>query len=317
MRSIKEKENAMRIKVIINPKSKNGNHKDLKTMLEEKFSHSLAGIEQTTYPKHATEIAQRAVRENVDAIVAVGGDGTINEVLNGIAGTDVALGIIPTGTANDLATFYGIPKDPTKACQVILNQNVSCADLIRVNNRYYVTSGGLGFPSDVVGIASWMKHQNMIGKLLGQLMGSKIYILALLCALIKKSKRENFLKVRWNGSSLYADSLSLLLNNQPFLGKNLLMSPGALNNDGRFDVCLIGNPKSRLRVLSILLKVLTGKHVYFSSVSRWLADKLVVTSERPLAFFGDGEIICQGTYFNLQIIPKALKIIVPAQKERS
>ena len=95
------------------------------------------------------------------------------------------------------------------------------------------------------------------------------------------------------------------------------MSPGAVNNDGRFDVCLIGNPRNRLQVLSILLKVLTGKHIYSSSVSRWLADKLAVTSKKPLAFFGDGEIICQGTYFNLQIIPKALKIIVPAQEERS
>ncbi len=286
-------------------------------MLEEKFSHSLAGIEQTTYPKHATEIAQQAVKENIDTIVAVGGDGTINEILNGIAGTDVKLGIIPAGTANDLATLYGIPKDPSKACQVILKQNISCADLIRVHNRYYVTAGGLGFPSEVLGIANRMKHQNIIGKLLGQLLGSKIYIFAVLCALIKKSKRENFVKVRCNGSSLYTDSLSLIINNQPFLGKSLLMAPGALNNDGRFDVCLIGNSKSRLQVLSILLKVLTGKHVYLSSVSRWSADRLAVTSERSLAFFGDGEIMQQGTRFNIRIIPEALKIIVPAQEERS
>jgi diacylglycerol kinase (ATP) len=311
------KETTMRIKVIINPKSKNGNPEYLKAILKEKLRPCYVDIEETTHPQHATEIARKAVEENMDLILAVGGDGTVNEVLNAIVGTDIALGIIPTGTANDLAIYYGIPKDPQKACEVILKQHMRCADVIGVNNSYYVTSGGLGFPSEVIGIANRMKYKNIIGKLLGQFLGSKIYILAVLYALLKKSRRENFLRVRCNGSSIYADSLSLLLNNQPFLGKHLLMSPEALNNDGRFDVCLIRNSKNRFQILSILLKVTFGKHVNSSSVSTWQAKKLVVSSEKPLAFFGDGEIIGQGTYFNIRIIPEALRIIVPTQKERS
>ncbi len=307
----------MKIKVIINPKSKNCSPRYLESMLKEKLRQYYVDIEDTAYPQHATEIARKAVEENVDTIVAVGGDGTINEVLNGIVGTDIALGIIPTGTANDLATFCGIPEDPDKACEVILNWNLQSTDVIEVNNRYYVTSGGLGFPSEVIRIANRIKYKNIIGKLLGQLLGSKIYILAVLYAILMKKRKENFLKVRWNGSSIYADSLSLMLNNQPFLGKHLLMSPEALNSDGRFDVCLIGNSKSRLQILSTLLKVTFGKHVHSSSVSTWQANKLVVSSEKPLAFFGDGEIIQQGTRFNIRIIPEALKLIVPAQKERS
>ncbi|MGB2697448.1 MAG: diacylglycerol kinase family protein [Candidatus Zixiibacteriota bacterium] len=306
----------MRIKVIINPKSKNGNPKYLKAILKEKLRLCYLDIEETIYPQHATEITMKAAKKNFDTIVAVGGDGTINEVLNGIVGTDISLGIIPMGTANDLATFCGIPKDPVKACKVILNGHLHCADVIGVNDRYYVTAGGLGFPSEVIRIANRMKCKNIIVKLLGQFMGSKIYILAVLYALLKKSREKNFLKIRWNDSSIYADSLSLMLNNQPFLGKHFLMSPGAVNNDGRFDVCLIGNDRSRFQILSILLKVLTGKHVRSSSVSTWHADKLVVTSEKPLAFFGDGEIIQQGTQFKIQIIPEALKIIVPDKKER-
>jgi YegS/Rv2252/BmrU family lipid kinase len=311
------KETAMRIKAIINPRSNNGNHKYLKAMLKEKFSGYLVGIDETTYPKHAIEIAKKAVKEDIDTIVVVGGDGTINEALNGIAGSDVALGIIPTGTANDLASLYNIPKDIDQACDVIFEQHIHRADLICVNGHYYATAGGFGFPCEVVSVANAIKNHGKIGKLLGRVLGSKLYILAVLCSLVKKSKTKTLLNIQSNGSSLTVDSLSLTVNNQPFLGKNLLMSPGAVNNDGRFDICLIGNSKSRFQVLSILLKVLAGKHIYSSSVSTWLANKLVVSSEKPLAFFGDGEIIQQGTRFNIRIIPEALKIIVPAQKERS
>ena len=307
----------MRIKVIINPKSKNGNPEYLKKILKEKLKPRYVDIEETACSQHATEIAMKAAKKNFNVVVAVGGDGTINEIINGIAGSNMALGIIPTGTANDLAAYYGIPKDPGKACEIILKQHLCCADAIRVNNRYYVTSGGLGFPSEVVRIANWMKYHNIIWKLLSQPLGSKIYILAVVYALIKNKIGKNFLKVSWNGSSIYSDSLSLMLNNQPFLGRHLLMSPEALNSDGRFDVCLIGNSRSRCQILSILLKAAFGKHLHSSSVNRWQANKLVVSSQKPLTFFGDGEIIEQGTQFNIRIIPEALKIIVPEQKERS
>jgi YegS/Rv2252/BmrU family lipid kinase len=307
----------MRIKVIINPKSKNGNPEYLKKILMEKLKLCYVDIEETAYPLNAVEIAKQTANKNFDTIVAVGGDGTINEVLNGIACTDVTLGIIPTGTANDLASYYGIPKDPAKACEIILQQHLQSVDVIEVNDHYYVTAGGLGFPSDVIRITNWMKHRNIMGKLLSQLLGSKIYILAVIYALMKKKRGKNFLKASWNGSFVCADSLSLMLNNQPFLGKHLLMSPKALNSDGRFDVCLIGNSRSRFQILSILLKVIFGKHVHSSSVSTWQANELVVSSEKPQAFFGDGEIINQGIQFNIRVIPEALKIIVPEQKKRS
>ncbi|MBW8003544.1 MAG: hypothetical protein FVQ80_16275 [Planctomycetes bacterium] len=74
----------MKIKVILNPKSSNGNYKSLEAILKAKFAHSLVDIEQTAHPRHATDIARNAVKSEVDTIVAAGGDGTVNEVLNGI-----------------------------------------------------------------------------------------------------------------------------------------------------------------------------------------------------------------------------------------
>ena len=304
----------MKIKVIVNPRSKNGDNKYLKMMLKEKFGQYLVDIEQTAYPRHATEIAQRAVKENVDTIVAVGGDGTVNEVLNSIVGTEVALGIIPTGTANDLASLCHIPKDLPQACEVIFERHLHCADVICVNGWYYVTAGGLGLPCEVVSIANTIKRQGTIGKLLRQILGSKVYILAVLCALFKKARRRTLLNIRCNGSSLVVDSLSLMVNNQPFLGKNFLMSPAAINDDGMFDICLIENFKRRMQILSILIKVITGRHIYSPSVKTWRAKELIVNAEEPLSFIGDGEIIQQGTQFSIQIIPRALRLLTPIQK---
>lgn len=301
----------MRIKVIINPKSKSGNHKDLKAVFKEKFARHLLDIEQTAYPQHATHIAGQAAKENVDIVVAVGGDGTVNEVLNGIAGTNVALGIIPTGTANDLATLYKIPADIDRACEVILKRRLKPADLISVNDRYYVTSGGLGFPCQVVRIANKIKHRTLVGKLVARILGSKLYILAVFCAILKKTRTADLLSVQWNGSSIKVDPLWVMISNQAFLGKNFLISPGAVNNDGMFDLCLVENRKNRFQALSIVKKVIAGRHVYSPCVKTWRANELILKSEKPVPFFGDGELFGQKQKFSIKIMPGALKLIVP------
>ena len=280
-------------------------------MLKAKFAHSPVDIEETAYPQHATDIARQAVEENVDTIVAVGGDGTVNEVLNGIVGTDVVLGIIPTGTANDLASLYHIQTNVAKACDIILERRLHRADVIGVNGWYYLTTGGVGLPCEVASIANTIKRSGMIGKRLTQILGSKLYILAVLCALVKKNTRRNLLTLPWNGCSIRVDALSFMMNNQSFLGKKFLMSPGAVNDDGMFDICLIENSKSRVQILSLLIQVRTGRHIYSPSVKTWRAGELVVDAENPLTFFGDGEIFQKVSVFKIKIFPRALNVIVP------
>jgi diacylglycerol kinase (ATP) len=304
----------MKIKVILNPKSKNGSNPYLESILRAKFARSLLNIEHTAYSQHATEIARRAVEENADTIVAVGGDGTINEVLNALVGTKTVLGIIPTGTANDLASYYHLPTDIGRACDVILDGQKQRVDLIRVNGWHYVTAGGIGLPPEVARIANVMKSDGTAGRLLGSVLGSKLYVLAALCALLRRKSR-NLLTVRWYDGLIKADALSLMVDNQPFLGRNFQMSPGAVNSDGVADICLIENPATLMRTLSVILKVLAGRHIYSPSVKSWRARQLVIDADKPSAFLGDGEIVQKGTRFSIQIIPKALTLLVPAKKE--
>jgi diacylglycerol kinase family enzyme len=128
---------------------------------------------------------------------------------------------------------------------------------------------------------------------------------------ILKTKHQNFLKVRWNGSSITSDVFSLTINNQPFLGKNFVITPEAVDDDGIFDVCLIKNSKTRAAKVSILMKVLSGTHIHSSSVKMWRTDTLTVETDSPKTFLNDGEFLPESKEFKIRIIPRALSVIVP------
>lgn len=304
----------MKTIVILNPKSKNGKMKNLESDMRAKLSNLQLEIFKTSYPGHGAKIAKKAVEEKIDMIIAVGGDGTVNEIINVIAGTDIALGIIPLGTANDLASLYNFPTDIESACDVILKRHVTQIDLISVNSKYYVTAGGIGLPCEVANIANTIKCYGRIGQLLARILGSKLYILAVIAALATKIKRDNLLDIRYDNHSLSVNALSMMVDNQSFLGRNIIMSPGAINDDGAFDICLIENPLSRLKVLQVLVRTLRGTHVSLPFVRTIRATDITVKTKQPLSFFGDGEIIQKNTSFNIRLIPKALKLMVPVKK---
>lgn len=299
----------MRIKFIINPKLKKANQSRLRKTIHRIFTGFTVDIEQTVCPSHAVTIAQNAVKDNFDTIVAVGGDGTVNEVLNGIIGTKTALGIIPTGTANDLASYYHLPKDIIKACELIIERHLRATDVIRVNGWCYVTAGGIGLPSEVAGIANTIKSNGKTGQLIGQIMGSKLYLLAVIGALLKTGRDRNPLSINFSGNRRRANALSLMVNNQPFLGRNFLMSPGAVNDDGMLDVCLIENSATRIETLAVISKVLTGRHIFSPGVKTWQTREMILETERPTAFLGDGEICQEAKEFKIEILPRALNVI--------
>jgi diacylglycerol kinase (ATP) len=305
----KAKGNAMRIKFILNPKLKKVNGTFLRRVLNHRFADSRVDIEQTIYPLHALIIAQQAAKDDFDTVVAVGGDGTVNQVLNGIIGTKTALGIIPTGTANDLASYYHIPHDVEKTCSLIADRHLQPADVIRVNGWCYVTAGGIGLPATVAGIANAIKSNGKTGQLIGQLMGSKLYLLAVMGALLKSRRYRNPLSIKFEGGQMKAHALSLMVNNQPFLGRNFLMSPGAVNDDGMLDVCLIENTATLIEMLAVILKVLTGRHIFSPGVRTWQTREVIVETEKPTDFLGDGEICQKAKEFIIRILPRALNVI--------
>ena len=301
----------MKIKVIINSRSKAKKLKYVESSLRRRFFKHTVDIARTKYSGHAIEIAQKAGGCSFDIIVAVGGDGTINEIINGTIGSNIPIGIIPFGTANDLASYFKIPKDIKQACQLINNANIRSVDLIKVNDWYYITSGGIGLPCDVLAEVIEGKRRRFPGRRIYSLLGSKIYTLALLMVLLKRRHDSKKITIRTKNHFYNIEASSLVIGNQPNLGRNFNILPGAINNDGAFDVCLVENVKNQMRFFSTLLKTLSGSHIKNEDVTFFQTNNISIKSEKPLKFFGDGELRLKDNDFNIQLIPKAVKIIAP------
>jgi len=303
---------AMKTWIVLNPKARAGRAERAESALKKKFPEADVHFAKTFYPGHATAIARRAVAEKAETIVAVGGDGTIREVVNGILGSPISIGIIPAGTANDLASYYDLPIDVDKAGDIVLGHKVKSADVIQVNGEYYITAGGLGLPSEVAYLANRIKSRGKLGQLAGRFLASQLYVLVALWAVFVRSRTRNSVSLRFHGRRVVAsDVLSLTINNQPFLGKSFLVSPGAANDDGQLDVCLIQKPRGRFRTVMVVLKALSGKHLGLPCVKTWRTDRLAVEAATPQRFLSDGEVAQTSRRFNIRVFPRALNIIVP------
>lgn len=301
----------MKIAVIVNRAAGTGKKEKLLTVLTEKFRGSLSAVAETSCARQAAAIARGAADDGIDAVVAVGGDGTVNGVLNGLVGTDTPLGIVPAGTANDLASHYELPADVSKACEVILERHIQTLDVIDVNGWFYATAGGLGLPCRIARIADAIRYRSRWGKALGGIFKDRLYIIAAIYALLSAPARKNRLKLRCDDGPLVPDPLLLMINNQASVGGNFQISPGAINDDGRFDVCLIENLESRARSVATLFQALKGTHVDRPSVKRWRARELDIYADWPARFLADGEILESNTEFRIRILPRALHVITP------
>ena len=141
------------ILVILNPEARRARRQEVLSRADELFPGAL--VATTTSSGEARELAAEAVRSGFRIVVAAGGDGTVNEVVNGIAGTGVTLGVLPVGTMNVFATELGLPTRLRDAWKVILAGHVREIDLGRANRQYFVQLAGVGLDAQVVKETSW------------------------------------------------------------------------------------------------------------------------------------------------------------------
>jgi YegS/Rv2252/BmrU family lipid kinase len=285
----------------------------MESLLRSKLLGSLAGIERTEYPGHATGITRRSVTEGVDTVVGIGGDGTANEILNGLVGTAAALAMIPSGTANDLASCYDLPSDVAEACDVILARNVRRIDVISVDGWYYATAGGIGLPCSALTAAEAFKHHGSIGRSMARMLGAGVYALALLYALANSVGRGYRISVASQQGAHSVDAAALVIANQKVLGKHFKMSPEACVDDGKADVCLVEDRSSRMRLLGTAITALNGRHMTGKGVKTFQAESLTLSASRAVPFFGDVEIRRHGTEFTIRVVPGGLNMVVPSR----
>lgn len=307
----------MKVKVIINSETRMASRRRLDDVLTRGLAGCLAGIEWTCRSGDATTLARRGIQQGADTIVAVGGDGTVNEVVRGIIGSDVALGVIPGGTANDLGAWHRLPRCLDEACRAIRARHVRAIDVIRVNEKHtLVTAGGIGLPGDITRIASIMRRRaRRRRRLLPGVRGSGLYVLAALRAALRGARSQR-LMIRWGGSSLVTRPHTFLVANQPVVGGRFRVAPGARNDDGLLDFCLIEPTGGPGEALGVVRRALGGTLDRSPGARRWRAREVVLGFDRPVTFVGDGESLDRDRCFRIRVLPRALALIVPAGRAR-
>lgn len=247
------------------------------------------------YPGQITDLASELAVRGCETVVVCGGDGTINEVINGIAGTDTALGIVPLGTANDFATNMGI-KDVDGACDIIKQRQTKKIDLVRVNNdKFFGGTACLGFDAEVAAFASSRRLSPFLMHVLGGFW--KFF-----------SYKPKTVELRFDGQKCFGDILLVAFGNIRSYAKGMLITPEALFDDALLDICVIKH-MPRWKVLSTFPTVYKGAHVNQDEVTLHRTGAVFVQSADPMDLYADGDFIAT-TPVRLEVAPKYLQVIV-------
>ena len=257
---------------------------------------------------HATHLAKTAVEKSYEQIVAVGGDGTINEVVNGLYDSgnmkDVTLGIIGTGTGGDFSHTLGIPRHWQQACETLLHPKRVIADLGKVeliNNgqskkRLFVNFAGLGFDAEIV------RATTVRFKKLG---GLPAYLAGLLTTLCNYRNRDIALKL--DGKLQNRRVCTVVMSNGKYGGGSMFLAPNAKLDDGLFDVVIVGDV-DKLDLLRSLPRIYRGTHLTHPKISVTRAREVEVQSTMPASIQADGELLGEAPA-RLSILPKAITIL--------
>lgn len=302
-----------KVKLILNPMADMGRAwktaNDLRPIAQEfKGDLSWSG---TVYPTHAIELARQAAEEGCDLVIAMGGDGTVHEVLNGLmqvpAEKRPVMGVVPIGSGNDFAYSIGVTQKSAHALAHALNagnvQPVDVGLLIDEHGRreYFDNTLGIGFDA-VVTIRS---HKLPIVK------GFLMYLTAVVQTIILNHNPAN-VKVETETETWEDKLLMFTLCNGPREGGGFMLAPDARNNDGKMETVAV-TKVSRPMMFRLVPEFMKGTHMRFKQVRMGEFKKLTLTSDLPLYIHADGEIFTSfGSNLkkvNFEILPQALKVV--------
>jgi diacylglycerol kinase (ATP) len=223
----------------------------------------------------ALDRARAAVAAGLDALVAVGGDGTVHLALQAVAGTSTALAILPTGTGNDLATCLGVPTSGTALAEALLAGDSTAVDAVRVGDGWFGCILGTGFDAAVNERANRMRWPR----------GRRRYDIATLLEL--RTFRPQPVVLTLDGQRLERSVMLVALGNARSYGGGMRMCPGASLTDGLLDVVVV-NPLTRRRLIALFPRLFKGTHVSDPAVEVHRA-RTVVLEGAPIAVYADGE----------------------------
>ncbi|MEJ8544993.1 diacylglycerol/lipid kinase family protein [Brevibacillus borstelensis] len=276
--------------------------KHVERILLEKQIHY--NVVFTEHPRHATQIARElAKQEETSVVIAIGGDGTLHEVANGLAGSEIPLGSIPAGSGNDFARGLRIPKQSRQALEKVLSGQKRKIDIVRIHDEVFINAAGVGFDGQVAKVTNNAKYKKWLNNLgLGHL----CYVLSFFKVLVRYQPAEVQLVVD-EQSHIFSNVWLVAVANIPFYGGGMMICPYAQSDDGLLDVCIV-HGISRWKLVTLLPRVFRGTHIYDPAVTTLTGRWMKIVSSKPLTAHGDGEVLGQ-TPLELTIKQEGLYIV--------
>lgn len=292
------------VAVIVNPAAGRGRAARRIAALRESLDRecSAAGASGrmllTEGPRHAERLARQAVAEGADLVVAAGGDGTVGEVLNGLAGTSARLGLVPLGTGNDLSRHLRVPSDIAGAVRLLFRGEPRRIDLGVVAGRRFANAAGCGFDATV----AERVNRGLF------LRGTPAYLCAVLQTLA--TYRATHLRLLVDDACVETPALLCAIANSSSYGGGMRVAPDASVCDGLLDVCIVRDV-GRIEFLRNFPRVFRGTHVTHPGVTMLLGARVSVRSDPPAPVLVDGEVI-GATPVEVSVEPSALTVMAPA-----
>ena len=282
--------------IILNPKAGRGRAKKYIDRIMEylesiNIEHEVA---YTSYQGHATQIAREC---KSDIIYSLGGDGTLNEIINGTINTGKTVVNIPAGSGNDFVRSITDIQDPFDIFMKSFTVGTRDVDSIKINDRYCLNIASVGIDATVAHTANSLKKIPLLS-------GYLAYFLSILITLLKH--RAYRLKIDIGTESFKKEVLLIAIANGKYYGSGMKAVPDAIIDDGFLSICVVDNMKT-LKILSLLNKYKKGLHVGLKEVSFYKAKKIRIESDEVLKINIDGEII-EDNVIDVGIIPKSVKI---------
>ncbi|GAB4468897.1 MAG: diacylglycerol kinase family lipid kinase [Anaerolineales bacterium] len=305
----------MKILFIVNPISGRGAGEQslprIRNFIDQ--NQQIAQIVVTKYPAHAIEIARQNATE-YDILIATGGDGTSNEVINGImqAKRDgiqkiPALGVLSVGRGNDFAYGIGVPKGLKQGLEVLANPKYKWIDIGCIQGgdypegRYFGNGVGIGFDAVVGFVAARSSLTGFLAYIVAAIKTAFIYFKAPL------------LELKFDHLTQSVPALMISVMNGKRMGGGFMMAPDSKNDDGVFDVC-IAKEVPKPQIFALIPHFMRGTQFNQHSVSLERTKTLQVTArEGTLPIHADGETICtEGKSVSIFILPNALQVVIPS-----
>ena len=271
---------------------------------------------EVLYPRSAgdgTELARRAASGGAALVVAAGGDGTVNSVAAGLAGSGIAMGILPLGTANDLARELGIPRAIDAAAQRLVDGAPRSVDLGEVNGRVFCTVGGIALTAQTALMVSRLKSASPIARRAADLFGREIYRVASALNLLGRRRvwqQTDVVYTAPDGSEHHAagPSHTIFVANHHTLGGGLVLPTGSRDDDGVLEIATVPR-RSRPSLLLNFARLAAGRPLPAGVLETVRAVRATIRTERDDEFVADGDSLATGRLFTVAVRPRALRVV--------